>query len=71
MILLDETGSTVNAGKLKQIKGRGNSTWKGAKKPYQIKLDKKADLLSSGDAANSNKTWVLLANYFAAQQPRL
>ena len=70
-ILLDETGSTVNAGKLKQIKGRGNSTWKGAKKPYQIKLDKKADLLSSGDAANSNKTWVLLANYFAAQQPRL
>lgn len=60
MILLDETGSTVNAGKLKQIKGRGNSTWKGAKKPYQIKLDKKADLLSSGDAANSNKTWVLL-----------
>ena len=64
MILLDETGSTVNAGKLKQIKGRGNSTWKGAKKPYQIKLDKKADLLSSGDAANSNKTWVLLANYF-------
>ena len=64
MILLDETGSTVNAGKLKQIKGRGNSTWKGAKKPYQIKLDKKADLLSSGDAANSNKTWVLLANDF-------
>ncbi len=41
MILLDETGSTVNAGKLKQIKGRGNSTWKGAKKPYQIKLTNK------------------------------
>jgi len=42
-----------------KIKGRGNSTWNYDKKPYKIKLDKKADLLGLGKA----KTWVLLANY--------
>ena len=40
------------------IRGRGNSTWKYDKKPYKIKLDKKADLLGMG----TNKHWVLLAN---------
>ena len=40
------------------IRGRGNSTWKYDKKPYKIKLDKKADLLGMG----ANKHWVLLAN---------
>ncbi len=45
------------------IKGRGNSTWGiGNKKPYQISLDKKADLLESGDKNNKNKKWILLAN---------
>ena len=43
-----------------QIKGRGNSTWMAAKKPYKIKLSKKADLLNSG----KNKHYVLLANYY-------
>lgn len=42
-----------------QIKGRGNSTWSMPKKPYKIKLDKKAGLLNM----NSSKKWVLLANY--------
>jgi spore coat protein CotH len=41
------------------IKGRGNSTWNMPKKPYRIKLDKKASLLGMPD----NKNWVLLANY--------
>ena len=41
------------------IKGRGNSTWLYPKKPYKIKLDKKADLFSMG----KSKSWVLLANY--------
>lgn len=41
------------------IRGRGNSTWTFPKKPYKIKLDKKAPLL--GMAAE--KSWVLLANY--------
>lgn len=43
------------------IKGRGNATWYDAtKKPYKIKLDKKANLFGLGE----NKHWVLLANYF-------
>ncbi|MBP3885467.1 MAG: CotH kinase family protein [Olsenella sp.] len=48
---------------LSTIKGRGNSTWGiGDKKPYQITLSKKADLLQTGDSKNENKKWVLLAN---------
>ena len=45
---------------LDYLRGRGNSTWMADKKPYKIKLDKKADLLGMG----SNKHWVLLANYY-------
>lgn len=45
---------------MEYIRGRGNSTWTVDKKPYKIKLDKKADLLGMG----KNKHWVLLANYF-------
>ena len=41
------------------IRGRGNSTWsKSSKKPFKIKLDKKADLFGLG----ANKHWVLVAN---------
>lgn len=43
-----------------RIRGRGNSTWLWyPKKPYRIKLDKKAEILSLGE----EKDWVLLANY--------
>jgi len=42
-----------------KIKGRGNSTWGYPKKPYRIKLDKKAALLGLAE----EKDWVLLANY--------
>lgn len=45
---------------LEYIRGRGNSTWDADKKPYKVKLDKKADLLGMG----KNKHWVLLANYY-------
>lgn len=64
MLLQNADGSVVYDGSLTQIKGRGNSTWKGAKKPYQIKLSKKTDLLETGNSSNANKTWVLLSNYF-------
>ncbi|MGY4384350.1 spore coat protein CotH [Pedobacter sp. UYP24] len=49
---------TVFDGKT-EIKGRGNSTWGMPKKPYRIKLDKKAGLLGMSESKN----WVLLANY--------
>ena len=42
-----------------EIRGRGNSTWGLPKKPYKLKLDKKADVFGMGE----NKHWVLLANY--------
>jgi hypothetical protein len=43
-----------------EIKGRGNSTWGMAKKPYRLKLNKKANMLGLPAKA---KNWVLLANY--------
>lgn len=42
------------------IRGRGNTTWANSdKKPYQIKLNKKADILQDGQ---KTKTWLLIAN---------
>ena len=41
------------------IRGRGNSTWKYPKKPYALKLDKKAEILGMP----KHKRWVLLANW--------
>ncbi len=63
MILQNEDGSVVYNDSLTQIKGRGNSTWEKDKKPYQIKLSEKTDLLQTGNKDNKTKTWVLLANY--------
>lgn len=50
-----------------EIKGRGNSTWSeskdGGKKPYKLKLDKKANLFGIGlKGKGTNKHWCLLAN---------
>ena len=43
------------------IRGRGNSTWEmQKKKPFKIKLEKKADVLGLGE----NKHWALLDNVF-------
>lgn len=61
--LIRPDGRTVWAGPLKNIKGRGNSTWHYPKKPYQIKLSEKVDLLETGDKAERENTWILLANY--------
>ena len=62
LYMTDANGDVVYDGKLTQIKGRGNSTWLDPKKPYQIKLDSKTDLLQTGDKSNRAKTWVLLTN---------
>ncbi len=43
-----------------EIRGRGNTTWGRPKKPYRIKLNKKASILGLKEAKN----WVLLANHF-------
>ncbi len=39
-----------------QIRGRGHSSWKGMKKPYKIKLDKKTSFMGMP----KNKHWALL-----------
>lgn len=41
------------------IRGRGNSTWNYPKKPYALKLNKKAEILGMP----SHKRWILLANW--------
>lgn len=48
----DYTGKT-------EVKGRGNSTWGYPKKPYRLKLNKKAEVCGLGKAKN----YVLLANH--------
>lgn len=53
------TDGTLNfSGRLESIKGRGNSTWEFAKKPYNLTLNTDGDLLGMGSA----KKWILLAN---------
>lgn len=59
--LVAEDGTLSYAGDLRQIRGRGNGTWHHPKRPYQIKLEEKVDLLGTGDTAERNRTWVLLA----------
>ncbi len=59
MLIVRADGTQDYQGALKHIKGRGNVTWEYAKRPYNIKLDKSADLLGMGKA----KGWCLLANY--------
>ena len=57
--LTTSTGELDYSG-VTNIKGRGNSTWGAPKKPYAIKLDEKASLMS----LPKDKSWVLLANYY-------
>lgn len=58
-ILIRRGGNVELDSELKQIKGRGNTTWTFPKKPYNIKLDKKTSILGMDKA----KKWTLLANY--------
>lgn len=55
----DDKGQMLYQDDSLKIRGRGNSTWWYAKKPYNIKLDHKADLIGTG----KSKKWVLLANW--------
>lgn len=57
---VDSTGVKTYENNL-GIKGRGNSTWGMAKKPYRLKFDKKQKFLGN-DRANS-KSWTVLANF--------
>jgi hypothetical protein len=59
-LMLDADGNTVYEGDIEKVSSHGNSSWDySKKKPYNIKLPKKADLFGMGKA----KKWVLLSNY--------
>lgn len=56
MLITDPGGSVAYAGDLTHIKGRGNGSWISFKKPFNIKLAEKADLLGMGFA----RKWCLI-----------
>lgn len=58
MTILDKNLEITYQGTM-SIKGRGNSTWGYPKKPYALKLDKKAEILGMP----KHKRWCLLANW--------
>lgn len=57
-IVISWDGKIILEKELEYIKGRGNATWTYAKKPYNIKFDKKTSLFGMDKA----KKWTLLAN---------
>lgn len=61
MAIVSEDARVDYAGRMKQLRGRGNYSWKLEKKPYQFKLEDKVDLLQTGEPSERNRTWVLLA----------
>ena len=66
IVITNGAGDAQYSGALDYIKGRGNSTWELDKKPYNIKLAKKADLFGMG----KSKKWCLLANHGDATKLR-
>lgn len=58
--LIRGDGSLDYYGELKEIHGRGNTTWREAKKSYLIKFPVTTDVLGMGPGEN----WVLLSNSF-------
>lgn len=54
-----QSGTVVSSNELEYIKGRGNSTWKLDKKPFNIKFKEKVSLFGMERA----RKWCLLANY--------
>lgn len=56
-----ESGEYVKKESGMTIKVRGNTSARYPKKPFKVKLEKKADLLCRGDKSFNDKNWVLLA----------
>ena len=59
-IRIENANGTIDLeGATMAIKGRGNASWKYNKRPYALKLDKKAKVLGM----KKHKRWILLANW--------
>ena len=58
-LMLDKDGTIVYSGEIEKLTSRGNSSWDySQKKPYNLKLPRKADLYGMGKA----KKWALVSN---------
>jgi len=51
---------TATGGYKDSIRGRGNSTWAGDKKPYRVKFNEHKSMFGS----KKHKSWALLANWY-------
>ena len=58
--LIKENGEVNFYGSVRDMHGRGNTTWAQKKKSYAVELEKAADLLGMGEGRN----WVLLSDSF-------
>lgn len=69
LALYDEGGALLCAETVDKLRGRGNYTWehRDRKAPYQIKLQKKHNLLNPESSAEAAKKWVLLAEFHDSQ----
>ena len=59
--VISDNGSTLLTDRACQMKGRGNGSWQMEKKPFQIKFDKKQQILA--DAPAKAKKWTLINNH--------
>lgn len=59
IVIYDSDGNRQYESSKLGIRGRGNVTWTYPKRPYAIKLEKKAEILGMP----AHKRWVLLANW--------
>ncbi len=65
IMIKDEDGTIKLRDELTTIRGRGNSTWYSAKKPFRLKFPSKTALLADNNGNNNRadaKSWTLLAN---------
>ncbi|MBO4995047.1 MAG: CotH kinase family protein [Muribaculaceae bacterium] len=59
--VISDDGKSILSDNLAQLKGRGNSSWNMPKKPFQIKFNKKKQILPNAPA--KAKKWTLINNY--------
>lgn len=64
LVVLGKDGKRQHFIPVDELRGRGNSTWQKArfKRPFQMKLAYKADLMNTGIPSERGRSWALLSN---------
>ena len=64
LIVLSADGTPSHPMNVAELRGRGNSSWRMAyrRRPYQLRLEDRTDLLQTGLRHEYSRTWVLLTN---------